>query len=109
MKMAKSNDKLNENDKENALHDANNAHREQKLDRNLLPVLEDLGIMSRLIREVDMGRLSMPDARKQIAGWFKSMGPGDSETKLDIRNRMRRLKQIVDAMNEEVQTQASQL
>jgi len=62
----------------------------------------DLGILSYLIREVDCERLTMPEARKAIGKWFHDQKrasitePG--------RVRIRRLKQITDAMNEEFVT-----
>ena len=62
----------------------------------------DLSILSYLTREVDCERMTMPQARRAVGEWFHGVRrPTNTES---LRTRMRRLKQITDAMNEETQT-----
>ena len=59
----------------------------------------DLGIMSYLIREVDCGICHMPDARHLLGDWFRKQDI--IKIRDEAKARMRRLKQITDAINEE--------
>lgn len=59
----------------------------------------DLSIMSYLIREVDCGIRHMPDARHLLGDWFHKQDA--VKIREEAKARMRRLKQITDAINEE--------
>jgi hypothetical protein len=63
-------------------------------------VPESLGIMSYVVREVDLGRLNMPQGRKLLSEWVQRR----KVIPADVRGRLRRLKQITDAIYEEVST-----
>lgn len=101
--------KANDPNKETDLEHANEAHRDNRTQRNLTEVkVEDASILSRLMLEVDTGKLQMPDARREIGNWYNAFDVGRDAMKIELRARMRRLKQIVDAMSEEVATVTSQ-
>jgi hypothetical protein len=63
-----------------------------------------LGILSYVLREIDCERLSMPQGRRMLAEWVQQPHGVPVILPIDVRNRMRRLKQITDAMVEEVST-----
>ena len=71
-------------------------------EQEVLQIPRTLAILSFLVKEVDCERMTMPQARAEIGKWFhvqdrqKITEPG--------RVRMRRLKQIADAMAEEFLT-----
>jgi hypothetical protein len=62
----------------------------------------DLSILSFLLREVDCDRMTMPQARAEIGRWFH--GQAWPQIKEPGRVRIRRLKQISDAIAEEFST-----
>jgi hypothetical protein len=93
---------------EHELEQANQAHKEKRVDDIFKKETEDpLGILSLLIREVDMLQKTMPQARKELGEWFNNH-PDRALLKADGKTRMRRLKQITDAMYEEFTSLASQ-
>src|ERR1019366_2943059 len=63
-----------------------------------------LGILSYVMREIDCERLTMPQGRRMLAEWVQQPHGVPVILPIDVRNRMRRLKQITDAMVEEVST-----
>jgi hypothetical protein len=61
---------------------------------------DPLGIMSDLIRRVDMGEMSMPAARKLLGEWYQAL-PDKQLAYVDGRVRMKRLRQILDSLYEQ--------
>ncbi len=94
------------------LEHANEAHRDNKL-ANLSrqqDEQEGFGVMSRLIREVDLEQKTMPQARKELGAWFQAnLGRDHEALKTEGKARARRLKQIADATFEEFSALSSQL
>ena len=62
----------------------------------------NLSILSFLLREVDCDRMSMPQARAEVGKWFHAQAW--PQIKDPGKVRIRRLKQIADAMAEEFST-----
>ena len=92
---------------EHELEQANQAHKDNRVSNLIRQDDNDLGIMSRLLREVDMNQKTMPQARKELGEWYNTH-PDQAMVKVEGRNRMRRLKQISDAMYEEFTALSSQ-
>jgi hypothetical protein len=61
----------------------------------------DLSILSFVVCEVDCNRLTMPQGRKMVSEWIQKQRILSSAA---TRDRLRRLKQITDAIYEEVST-----
>jgi hypothetical protein len=69
---------------------------------------DPLSYMSYLVREVDLKHIEMPQARQKLAAWFNETSDKQF-VKNEGRPRMRRLKQIMDAMFEEFHNITSQV
>ena len=62
-----------------------------------------MSILAYVIKAVDLG-MSMPDGRRMLSVWVQTELKNDVTRQNEARTRLRRLKQIADAVNEEVMT-----
>jgi hypothetical protein len=65
------------------------------------PIPVGLDLLSYVVREVDCSHLNMPQGRKLVSEWAQRPSIFTANA---VRDRLRRLKQITDAVYEEVST-----
>jgi hypothetical protein len=101
--MAEKKPKLTKDEQEQVLEHANEVLTDQKTERSLKQPVKGLEMIAELALSVDTNLMTMPEARKSLANWFNEQPDRKATVEL-LRPRMRRFKQIADALYEEVAT-----